>query len=330
MQGEGAAEEVAGALRAMSDPNGPVAVDAVILTRGGGSLEDLWAFNERTVADAIFRSAVPVVAAIGHETDTTIAELVADRRCSTPTQAAVQLVPDAGESHHRIGQLARRLSMTGRRELERQRARLDAIARHALFRQPTEAVDRQRRNLLSAQRAAAAAVRNRLHQLEHRLGASERRLARQEPATRLRLARHRLEIAAARLDRAVRQRMGGPDLAGVERRLVTATRTLVARKKQALDADERTLSAVDPKQVLNRGYTMTFSPDGRLIRSAEALSEGATLVTRFADGTVRSNVDGRAGDGSTHDGSEGSRKSTGRRGRDGKRSQEQPRTLFDP
>ncbi|MEE9404378.1 MAG: exodeoxyribonuclease VII large subunit, partial [Algisphaera sp.] len=94
VQGDAAAGQIAAAIRRLSAQGASQGIDAVILTRGGGSIEDLWAFNEREVADALFECTLPVVAAIGHETDTTVAELVADRRCATPTQAAMTLVPD--------------------------------------------------------------------------------------------------------------------------------------------------------------------------------------------------------------------------------------------
>src|SRR5690606_204724 len=101
---------VAAAIDWISREHEALGVDAVIVTRGGGSMEDLWAFNERVVAEAIVRCDIPVVAAIGHETDTTIAELVADERCATPTQAAMRLTPDRASLDEQLAQLHRRLA----------------------------------------------------------------------------------------------------------------------------------------------------------------------------------------------------------------------------
>ena len=109
VQGDGAAREIAHAIRWTDAQHVRLKADAMLVTRGGGSMEDLWAFNERIVADAIFKCSLPIVAAIGHESDTTIAELVADVRASTPTQAAMRLVPSATELCRHMEHLAHRI-----------------------------------------------------------------------------------------------------------------------------------------------------------------------------------------------------------------------------
>ena len=136
VQGSEAAAQIAAALRALSAGGASRGIEAVLLTRGGGSIEDLWAFNERVVADAVFDCVLPIVAAIGHETDTTVAELVADRRCATPTQAAMTLVPDRAGLQEQVDQYARRMAPSLRRRVELDRHRLTAAARHPLFAQP--------------------------------------------------------------------------------------------------------------------------------------------------------------------------------------------------
>ncbi|MEZ6189922.1 MAG: exodeoxyribonuclease VII large subunit [Phycisphaerales bacterium] len=139
VQGEQAAGEIAQALGRLSKHGKKIGIDAIILTRGGGSIEDLWAFNERVVADAVYKCTLPIVAAIGHETDTTVAELVADARCATPTQAAMTLVPDRESLEHQVHQAGQRLSLMLRRRLELAQHRLDAASRHTLFHQPAMA-----------------------------------------------------------------------------------------------------------------------------------------------------------------------------------------------
>lgn len=118
VQGEGAAEEIAEAIRWIGLNHRRLGIEAILVTRGGGSMEDLWAFNERIVAEAIVQSPVPVVAAIGHETDVTIAELVADLRAATPTQAAMRLTPDRGALLEQLASLAARLRSAVERRLE--------------------------------------------------------------------------------------------------------------------------------------------------------------------------------------------------------------------
>ncbi|MBI1335581.1 MAG: exodeoxyribonuclease VII large subunit [Phycisphaera sp.] len=140
VQGETAAPRIACALQWLSQHGKKIGLDAIILTRGGGSIEDLWAFNEREVADAVFECTLPIVAAIGHETDTTVAELVADLRCATPTQAAMTLVPDADAYRQQLGQLTQRLALLLRKQLQHSRQRLDAAARHPALRSPEKAL----------------------------------------------------------------------------------------------------------------------------------------------------------------------------------------------
>ncbi|MEM8738318.1 MAG: exodeoxyribonuclease VII large subunit [Planctomycetota bacterium] len=140
VQGDGAAPGISAALRYLSEHGRELGIDAVLLTRGGGSIEDLWAFNERAVADAVYACRLPVVAAIGHETDTTVAELVADVRCATPTQAAMTLVPDRATLEQQVEQLSRRLTLALQRRAEHFRGRVEAAARHALFRRPGDLV----------------------------------------------------------------------------------------------------------------------------------------------------------------------------------------------
>lgn len=177
VQGDAAAPQIAAALRELSANGAARGIEAVILTRGGGSIEDLWAFNERVVADALRDCSLPVVAAIGHETDTTIAELVADRRCATPTQAAMTLIPDGAVLQQQVDQLAGRLALALRRKHEVATHRLNAAASHALFRRPETLV---------------AAARGSLDALAGRLDGA--------PVRRVGDARRRLEALARTLD----------------------------------------------------------------------------------------------------------------------------------
>jgi exodeoxyribonuclease VII large subunit len=141
VQGDAAAGEIADALRRLSKHGRERGIDAIILTRGGGSIEDLWAFNERIVADAVYNCKLPVVAAIGHETDTTIAELVADARCATPTQAAMTLVPERDALQLQVDQMDARLSLLLRRLVEYSAQRLGSAMRHRLFTRPDRMLD---------------------------------------------------------------------------------------------------------------------------------------------------------------------------------------------
>ncbi len=229
VQGDQAAGEIAEAIKRISKHGKKLGIDAVILTRGGGSIEDLWAFNERVVADAVYACGLPIVAAIGHETDTTVAELVADVRCATPTQAAMTLVPEREALHHQVHQLGQRLGLTVRRNLENAGHRLNAAARHALFRNPQRLVDQGRESL-------------------------------DETVRRLRAAMpRRLAVDAARVQALTRQ-----------------------------------LGAVNPNNVLDRGYSYTLGPDGKVLRLAADTKAGDRITTVLADGRVGSVVESGA------------------------------------
>ena len=144
VQGEGAAEEIAEGIAALNQlPD----VDVMIVGRGGGSLEDLWAFNEEVVARAIFVSRVPIVSAVGHEIDFTIADFVADRRALTPTDAGALVVPDMAQLQETLSALSRRVSQSLLSRVERARERLDAVAKSYAFRRPLDRVRRHEQRL---------------------------------------------------------------------------------------------------------------------------------------------------------------------------------------
>ena len=149
VQGDGAADEIAARIMQLNrwHATGKHPLDAILLGRGGGSLEDLWAFNEEKVAEAIFLSKIPVVTGVGHETDVTIADMVADRRALTPTDAIVQLTPDRQEWRTRLSQTNARFAEAGKGMLSRQRATLDGLARLASPRRVLERIRENERRL---------------------------------------------------------------------------------------------------------------------------------------------------------------------------------------
>jgi exodeoxyribonuclease VII large subunit len=179
VQGEAAAPDIVRAIRAVDRRADELGIDAMIVTRGGGSLEDLWAFNDRTVADAVFKSTTPVVAAIGHETDTTVIELVADRRASTPTQAAMLLLPDGAQLGEQVDHLTDRLSLLTRKCVR------DAS-----------------RTVIELQRRLVGAPKARLDRAARRLAELRTAFEQLRPATRQALARQRLASLRDRLNRA--------------------------------------------------------------------------------------------------------------------------------
>lgn len=272
VQGDRAAAQIADAISVLSRDSQQLGLDAILLTRGGGSIEDLWAFNERVVADAIHRCPLPIVAAIGHETDTTIAELVADARCATPTQAAMTLVPDADALRMQIDQYTLRLTQMLRRRVEHDRQRADAVARHPLFRRPLAMIDEARDRIDRTAADLARSTRDRIG--AGRAGLAEHRhaLASVEPRSRLMLARRRYGEAASLLLAAARRRLD-------ERRV-------------AIDALARQLASIGPASVLNRGFSYTLDRDRKPLRSVAGVEHGDRITTVLADGKLQSTVTG--------------------------------------
>jgi exodeoxyribonuclease VII large subunit len=271
VQGDGAAEEVAAAVRWLGTLDGPQRPQVILVTRGGGSMEDLWAFNERVVAEAIVQSPIPVVAAIGHETDTTIAELVADLRCATPTQAAMRLTPDSGALMEQLDALASRMRV-GMNRVARERRHLEVVAR-------------QLRSV------AVSRLRNSASRLE-RVGG---KLEQFRPAAMQARRASALHSAEVRLHAAVRARLTEVDVGSMGVRLERAWEVAADSAGARLEALARQLTSVGPQSVLQRGFSYTKKEDGGLVRSVADVALGARLVTRLADGEVRSRVEGESG-----------------------------------
>ncbi|MGD9691606.1 MAG: exodeoxyribonuclease VII large subunit [Phycisphaerales bacterium] len=266
VQGDTAAPDIARALAWVSANHEAHALDAVLLTRGGGSMEDLWAFNERVVAEAIVRCPIPVVAAIGHETDTTIAELVADLRAATPTQAAMRLAPDRAALEQQLLQRQRRLASHLRHYVH--------IARR----------DLERADLNRALRDTVAHRRLLLERISSRL-------AHARPQAQAAARRARLAGARADLQAAIRARLTGHDLPGRQRRLDAVLTSLVRNRRLRLDSLARALDLASPINVLNRGYSVTSLDDGRILRDPSDAKAGDRLTTRLAHGRIHSIVD---------------------------------------
>ncbi|WP_148714988.1 exodeoxyribonuclease VII large subunit [Chitinolyticbacter meiyuanensis] len=262
VQGASAAAEIAAAIRTASMR---AEVDTLIVCRGGGSLEDLWAFNEEVVARAIAACGMPVVSGVGHETDFTIADFVADLRAATPTAAAELASPHRGEWLARLEHLARQLARSQERALQQRMQRLDALARR--LRHPGEQLAVQRMRLDGLARRLAQLRQRRLDQLDDAL------------------ARQRLRLAYARPDLPPL----AVQLAGLKQRLPGALRHANERRQAQLAQLQARLTALNPEAVLSRGYAL-IERQGTVVTAASALQGGDVLKLRFADGAVDAQV----------------------------------------
>ena len=267
VQGTAAAPAICAALDSLSTRTD---CQVVILARGGGSIEDLWAFNEETVARAIHRCALPVVSGIGHETDFTIADFVADVRAPTPSAAAQLASPDQQSLLQQLGAQLARLRLGMQRQLSHANQHHAAAARRLQQTHPGTRLHQQ------AQRLDELEQRMRLA-LGHSLRESQQQLA----AINARLQRVNAGQVVAQLSQRCAQ------LAQHLRRAMIDT---LNHCNQRLALAQRALDAVSPLAVLGRGYALVVTPDGRLIKQAVSLHVGDALDIRLADGRVQAIV----------------------------------------
>jgi exodeoxyribonuclease VII large subunit len=263
VQGEGAAQKIA---QAIKTANQRAECDVLIVCRGGGSIEDLWAFNEEVVARAIASSHIPVVSGVGHETDFTIADFVADLRAATPTAAAQAVVPDGRELHQRLAQFRQHLARAALRRFEQGMQQVDFLQRRLVH--PALRIQQQGGRLEALQQRMRLAHSNSMQYRQGRGSALWQRLRSLRPDV-------------ARLQE---------QQANQGRRLSAAVQRMLDRHDAKLVALQQHLQHLDPQQVLSRGYSMVRDAQGNIVVSGKSINPGERLDIRFAQGGARAVV----------------------------------------
>lgn len=274
VQGKGAEREIAAAIQRMGRAEGPATprCDVLIVGRGGGPLEDLWNFNEEVVARAILDCPIPVISAVGHEVDFTIADFVADLRAPTPSAAAELAVVDRAELLARLRQQGRRLQGRSRDVLERLRLRLEATG---------SSIPREGERLLTEPRMRLDGAAHHLR-MATRTCINERAARLQEMAGQLK-SQHPRRVMERRADL----------LVSLGRNLQRAALEALGEHQHQLARFRDLLRALGPESAFQRGFSITMTKDGKILRSVEEVVESNELVTKLADGEVRSRVEGK-------------------------------------
>lgn len=274
VQGAGAGQEIAAAINALNEwafAEGEAKLDLILITRGGGSLEDLWAFNEEIVARAIYGSRLPVVSGVGHEIDFTISDFVADFRAATPTAAAEIITegyfaarPYISEVRNRLRELIGYARETKQEQLETAIRRLNRMHPQRRLREQAQRIDELRA-------AISRCVRAQLRQKQAAFQATNARVERVHPGANVARARE--------------------TLAGLSERLRSGTVAQVEQTRAGLTQTITRLTLLSPEHTLRRGYSITTDASGKVLRDAAGLKTGAHLRTRLARGAVSSCVE---------------------------------------
>jgi len=318
VQGEGAAKEIVTALQYFNRVD---SIDVLILARGGGSLEDLWAFNEEIVARAIFESVIPIICGVGHETDFTIADFVADVRAPTPSAAAEIVVRTREEFEEHVLELQRYVEQRMKYLLLEWRHRVRDLESHRAFRQLEQLVRRRRQQVDEFASALFDGLRARMKETQRRLTVSSARVASfdlraRANSFRLRLSRRDAEMRGAlervvdrkrRRFNAAQMRVASFDLGARLERLrrryekvadelrVRADRMLAAKQRR-LEAASVRLQERSPFQLLERGYAIAYDAEGRVLRSPDQVAIGEDISVRLARGELGATVKNRKPD----------------------------------
>lgn len=263
VQGEGAAAKIA---QAIATANRRAECDVLIVCRGGGSIEDLWAFNEEVVARAIVESEIPTISGVGHETDFTISDFVADLRAATPTAAAQAATPDRAALQQRLQQAEQRLARAQQGQLQRSMQQLDYLQRRLVH--PAARAQQQRQHLEHLRQRLSGALAYGVQRQHWRWQTASRRLI------------------AIRPDLATQQQRQ----AELAVRLRVAAQRLLSQRQARLDTLAQHLSYLDPRQVLARGYSLVQDEQGRVVVDSAQLKAGDELNITFAQGSVRVGV----------------------------------------
>ncbi|ACV27244.1 exodeoxyribonuclease VII large subunit [Kangiella koreensis] len=265
VQGEKAAKSLIKQLEVANQHN---QCDVLLVTRGGGSLEDMWCFNDETLARNIRDSRIPVVSAVGHEVDTSISDWVADLRAPTPSAAAELLVPDQAELQHKLVQLERRLTGEFEHRLQVAQSKLDTLIARIIH--PKQQLNSYKVELQSLNKSLLGTQKYLLQSKQAEYKELDSRLHSYNPKLQLSQAKNSLKQT--------------------NKSLMQSWKYLLKQKQQMLALKAQKLNNISPLATLERGYTITEDETGKAITSMKQAQKSQELTTRFVDGKVKSKI----------------------------------------
>ncbi len=289
VQGENAASEVGAGVKHFNRAH---KVDAIIVARGGGSFEDLFAFNDEALARTIAASRIPVISAVGHETDFTICDFVADLRAPTPSAAAELVIQSKHELAGRMAMLRDRLRQAMNYKLLRSNNALSRLTQHAAFIRTSDLLARRQQRVDDLTYRMAQSHRRNLSRLRRQQESLDVRLRHQDLRVRLNTMRHQLEVRAVGLRReserlVAQKKMRVEDLTLT---LARATETILLRRQSQWELLHNSLSGLSPKAILARGYALVFDAAGNLIKEASQLKRGDAVRAQLGRGEFTATV----------------------------------------
>ncbi len=295
VQGERATSEISTAIRDLNANNAHLGgIDLIIVGRGGGSLEDLWAFNEEQVARAIFDSSIPVISAVGHEVDVSISDLVADVRAATPTAAAELAVPVRHELEAGLEKIARQIHRLLYHRLEIARSSLEGLLNRRPHQDPEQIIRHREESVDRCATQLAHGISNQLHKANRTLNEAEVLLQRIRPDTLISRQKHSVSNVVDRLRWAMAERCRRSDraLLSAEHRLASASpQHRIVRLADSVENLSARLEAMSHKATLRRGFSITRTRRGKeVIRSTDQVRDDDVLLTETIDGTLESRV----------------------------------------
>jgi len=273
VQGNSAANEIAEAIHNIENwtQEGKISIDTVLLTRGGGSLEDLWPFNEEKTARAISSLSLPLVSAIGHEIDYTISDFTADMRAPTPSAAAELIAPDSQEIRNQLHSINKSLSYRITDTLDRWKERLDYLGTNTLINEPQRKLADLDQSIDLKTDSLKSALVNSLREKKDSMNALGNRISMCHPAKQLETVLGQFKI--------------------LDNRLQNATQSLINRSNERCEKAAVAIKALGPDSVLDRGFSLTQDKDGTLITSIKNVNSGDKLETWVSDGIINTTVD---------------------------------------